>query len=114
MFELEDFDITITGSLYEDIAVHIDQDKTPLEEIEDKLNEPCNMEYILLCSNRWKQIYRVLNVKDLTNRQVCKKIYTFYKHKTYRRLMGDHIWLEGWFYPKPDEPNVFIPTNYGS
>jgi hypothetical protein len=114
MFELEDFDITITGSLYEDIALHIDQHKTPLEEIENKLNERCKMEFIILCSNWWKQTFRVLNVNGFTNREVCNKIYTFYKHKTYRNLMGDHIWLEGWFVAEPDNPNIFRAVNYGS
>ena len=114
MFELSDFDITITGSLYEDIALHIDHHKTPLEEIENKLNEPCNMKFILLCCHWQKHKSRVFNVENLTNRQVCEKVYTFYKHKTYRRLMGDHIWLEGWFVPDPDAPNVFEALMYGS
>lgn len=112
-FELYDFVISINGSIAEDIA-NLICDEITVDEVIDKLNEPCNMDYILLCSNWGKQTYRVLDVKDLSNKQVCNKVYDFYKHKTYRRLMGDHIWLEGWFQPIPDEPNVFKPVLYGS
>ena len=114
MFELSDFTITINSCLAEDKCNHIYFEKRPITEIEDVLDEPCNMDYIILCSNWEKQTYRRLDVRGLSNADVCKKVYAFYKHKTYRRLMGDHIFLEGWFHPLPDEPNVFKPLMYGS
>ena len=114
MFKLSDFTITIDDCLAENIANHIYFEKRPITEIEDVLDEPCNMDYIILCSNWEKQTYRRLDVRGLTNADVCKKVYAFYKHKTYRRLMGDHIFLEGWFHPLSDEPNVFKPLLYGS
>ncbi len=114
MFELSDFTITINSCLCEDKMSHIYFDKCPITEIEDVLNDDCNMDYILLCSNWNKQTYKRLDVRGLSNRDVCNKVYSFYKHKTYRRLMGDHIFLEGWFHPLPDEPNVFKPLMYGS
>jgi hypothetical protein len=116
MFQMKDINILITSNIDEDVKFYKEGNNYQIswDEIEDELNSPCNMEYILLCSNWAKQIYRVFNVKELTNREVCNVIYRFYKHKTYRRLMGDHVWIEGWFTPKPDEPNVFMPLMYGS
>ena len=113
MFELFDFTINIRSSFHSDAASQVSDD-TSVDEILDKLNEPCNMDYILLCSNWAKQTYRAINVKDFTNREVCERVYAFYEHKTHRRLMGDHIFLEGWFHPLPNEPNVFKPLMYGS
>jgi hypothetical protein len=113
MFELSDFTITINSSLPEDIAF-IECNRININEILNILNKDCNMDYIILCSNWEKQTYRRLDVRGLSNAEVCKKVYVFYKHKTYRRLMGDHIFLEGWFIPLPDEPNVFKPLMYGS
>lgn len=109
---MSDFTITVTGTLYEDIANHIYFEKRPIQEIEDVLDEPCNMKWVLLCSNIAKQHYRLFNVENLSNREVCEKIYRFYRHKTYRRLIGDHILMNGWFRPRLEEPDVFEPVNY--
>ena len=114
MFELFDFNITINSSLPEDIAFYIDNNNININEVLNVLNKDCKMDYILLCSNYNKQTYKVIDVRGLSNAEVCEKVYAFYKHKTYRRLMGNHIWLEGWFHPLPDEPNVFKPLMYGS
>ena len=113
MFKMSDFNISIGNSLYEDIAFHIDYHKTPLDEIEDELNKPCNMNYILLCSNYYKDISKVFDVKDLSNRQVCNIIYRFYTHSTIQRMMGDHTFIEGWFIPTKEE-GVFEIMFYGS
>lgn len=114
MFQMSDFTLTIDSCLCEDVAHHIYFDKSPLIEIEQVLDEPCNMGYILLCSNYYRDTYRTLNVRGLTNREVCEKVYTFYKHKTIRKMMGDHIWLEGWFEPVPGVEDMYKPCNYGS
>ena len=116
MFEMKDMSIHILGTIDEDAMFHRELNNWEIhwEEIADELGSPCNMDYILLCTNWAKQTYRRLDVRGLTNRQVCNKISIFYLHKTYRRLMGDHRWIEGWFVPQPDEPNVFRPVMYGS
>lgn len=59
------------------------------------LNEPSELTFVLLCSDWWKQKYRELDFINTTNRQAIHKILTFYKHKTIRRLVGDHIFFEG-------------------
>ena len=116
MFEMTDINIHININIDEDVKFHRELNNYQIswDEIDDELNSPCNMDYILLCSNWAKQTYRAINVKDFTNREVCNVIYRFYRHKTYSRLMGDHRWLEGWFHPLPNEPNVYKPLMYGS
>ena len=116
MFKMEDISIMILSHIDEDVKFYKEEHNYEIswEEIEDELNSPCNMEYILLCSNWNKQTYRRLDVRGLTNAEVCNKISVFYTHKTYRRLMGEHVWIDGWFVPLPDEPNVFKPLMYSS
>ena len=110
---MSEFNITIDASLYEDIAFEMDYHKWSLDNIEDVLAEPCNMNQILLCSNYCNDTWRLLDVAGLTNKEVCEKIYTFYKHKTYSKYMGDHRFIEGWFVPT-DKEGVFKVCNYGS
>jgi hypothetical protein len=59
------------------------------------LNKPSGLTQVLLCSNWWKKNYRLLDFTGTTNKEAIKKVLTFYKHKTYRRLVGDHIFFEG-------------------
>jgi len=108
---MSEFNITIDASLYEDIAFEMDYHKWSLDNIEDVLAEPCGMNQILLCSNYCKDTWRLLDVAGLTNKEVCQKIYTFYKW--FRRNMGDHRYIEGWFDPT-DKEGVYKVSNYGS
>jgi hypothetical protein len=50
---------------------------------------------VLLLSDWLKQKYRLIDFTGTTNEQAIKKILTFYKHKTIRRGVGDHIFFEG-------------------
>jgi hypothetical protein len=67
------------------------------------LNQPSHLTDVLLINNYWggnamdmkKRKYRLLNFTGTTNEEAIKKILTFYKHKTYRRLLSHHIFFEG-------------------
>jgi hypothetical protein len=64
-----------------------------------RLDEPSGLSLILIPSrifmNPLDIRYRVLDFSGTTVRQAFQKILTFYKHKTYRREVGDHIFFEG-------------------
>jgi hypothetical protein len=123
-FQMSDLQITIDGCLSDDIMSYVSCDadiiikekKISVEQfihdIETKLNQPAGLKNLKLCIDWWGQKYRILNVEGLSNRAVCHKIYAFYNHKTYRRMMGDHRWIEGWFI-ETDEKGVY-KTGYGS
>lgn len=66
------------------------------------LNQPSGLTRVLLISNWWEHKTRLLDFTGTTNEEAIKKILTFYKHKTYRRLVGDHIFFEG-FTPTIDD-----------
>lgn len=59
------------------------------------LNEPSNLTGVLLCSNWREQKYRLVDFTGTTIGQAIEKILVFYKHKTYRRMIGDHTFFEG-------------------
>ncbi len=65
------------------------------EEQRLQLNQPSELADVLLCSDWWKQKYRLIDFRGTTNEEAIKKILVFYKHKTFRRLIGDHIFFEG-------------------
>jgi len=104
-FNMKDLTITIyEENVDEVINSHLEcgledfEDKEFVrKQIEQELDKPCGMDFINLMSNYSKYTYRKLSVKGLTNRQVVEKILVFYKHKTFRRCMGNHTFLEGWF-----------------
>jgi hypothetical protein len=80
------FDFMITDEFHE---IEFDDDQ------KDILKHPSGLINVLLISNYWNRKYRLLDFRGTTNEEAIKKILTFYKHKTYRRLMGDHIFYEG-------------------
>ena len=64
-------------------------------EQKELLSMPSELNRVLLCSNWWKKHYRLLDFSGTTNEEAIKKMLTFYKHKTFRRLVGDHLFFEG-------------------
>jgi len=86
---INDFDFTIISPFE-----HIDFDDTQY----GLLKEQSGLTNVLLCSNWWKQKYRLINFTGTTNEEAIKKILIFYKHKTFRRLIGDHVYFEGFTY----------------
>ncbi len=72
------------------------------------LNQPSNLENVLLCSNWDKQTYRTLDFRRTTNEEAIKKILIFYKHKTFRRLIGNHIFFEGFIPFSNDTVIVYL------
>jgi hypothetical protein len=86
------------NTLLNDLTFCITDEFNDIEFTDDQyvlLNLPSELTYVLLCSDWWKQKYRELNFTNTTNKQAIEKILTFYKHKTFRRLIGDHIFFEG-------------------
>jgi hypothetical protein len=67
------------------------------EEQKELLDKPSGLTQCLLCSNYWGKKYRLLDFTGTTCHQAIEKILTFYKHKTYRRLIGDHKFFEGFY-----------------
>lgn len=61
------------------------------------LGNPSGLGQVLLCSDYWGNKYRLLDFTGTTNEEAIRKILRFYKHKTYRRLVGDHTFFEGFY-----------------
>lgn len=61
------------------------------------LSQPSGLTRALLISNYKANKYRELDFTGTTCEQAIKKILTFYKHKTYRRLLGNNIICEGFW-----------------
>jgi hypothetical protein len=94
---------------------HFEDKEFVRKQMEEELDKPCGMDFINLMYNYSKFTYRKLSVKGLTNRQVIEKILVFYRHKTIRRCMGNHIFLEGWFVSVKDlNDGEWIACLYGS
>lgn len=75
----------------------IESQRVPME----RMLEPAGLGKVLLISN-WPDKYRCLDFTGLTNVQAIERIGTFYRHKTIRRMIGDHTQFEG-FQPHTDE-----------
>jgi len=69
------------------------------EPLRKRLDEPSGLSLILIPTRIYMVPldirYRVLDFTGTTVKQAFQKILTFYKHKTYRREVGDHIFFEG-------------------
>jgi hypothetical protein len=93
-YELNNHHFSVV-STYEEVINSINE---PVDEYDEEmflpLDEPSGMGKVLLCSD-WPYKFRLVDFSNTTNRQAIKKILTFYKHKTYRRGIGDHIFFEG-------------------
>lgn len=59
------------------------------------LAEPSGLGMVHLCSNWAKQTYRSVDFSNTTNAEAIQKILTFYRHGTYRRMVGTHIYFDG-------------------
>jgi hypothetical protein len=77
------------------------------EEQRELLKKPSNLTDVLLISDYWGKKYRLVDFTGTTNEEAIKKILTFYKHKTYRRGVGDHIFFEG-FYIKDGKAEIVL------
>jgi len=75
---------------YEEVINSINEDEEPIQ-----LDAPSGLGKVLLCSNWLEQRYRLIDFSNTTNKQAIEKILIFYKHKTYCRGIGDHIFFEG-------------------
>jgi hypothetical protein len=85
---INNFEFNITNE-FADILTEMEEDQKAL------LDKPSGLTQVLLCSNYWDKKYRQVDFTGTTNEEAIKKILTFYKHKTYRRLVGDHTFFEG-------------------
>ncbi len=65
------------------------------EEERTLLSLPSGLSNVLLCSNINTMVNRVLDFEGTTNEEAIKKILTFYSHRTFRRMIGDHIQFSG-------------------
>ena len=65
------------------------------DEQRELLKKPSDLTDVLLISDYWNHKHRLIDFTGTTNEEAIKKILTFYKHKTHRRLVGDHIFFEG-------------------
>ena len=61
------------------------------------LGEPSGLGQVALCRDWWGDKWRLVDFTGTTNEEAIKKILTFYKHKTYRRGVGDHLFFEGFY-----------------
>ena len=85
---INNFEFNITDE-FADILAEMEEDQKAL------LDKPSGLTQVLLCSNYWDKKYRQVDFTGTTNEEAIKKILRFYKHKTYRRLVGDHTFFEG-------------------
>lgn len=60
-----------------------------------QLNKPSGLTSVCLLSDWWNQKTRIVEFSNTTNYEAIVKILTFYKHKTYNRMVGDHKFFEG-------------------
>jgi hypothetical protein len=74
--------------------------------VQTALTKPSNLTKVLLISDYWKDKHRLLDFTGTTVKEAIDKIITFYKHKTYRRLVGDHTFFEGFY--KDSDDNMII------
>ena len=58
------------------------------EEQKGLLNKPSGLAGVILPSNRLKSLFRVVDFTGTTVEEAIKKVLAFYKHKTYRKLVG--------------------------
>jgi hypothetical protein len=71
------------------------------------LSDPSGLGDVLLTSDWWNDKERLVSFKGTTVEQAIEKILTFYRHKTYRRGVGDHIFFEG-FIQNSKESNLLV------
>lgn len=103
-FELNLYEFNITDD-FETIL----KEEFTTEEQKNILKKPSGLtEVLLLTSYKKGNRYRRLDFTGTTNEEAIKKILKFYKHKLYRRQVGDHIYFEGFYYVDMNEPYLAI------
>lgn len=85
---ISNFEFVVTDT-FENILTEMEEDQKAL------LDKPSGLTQVILCSNWRDKKYRKVDFTGTTNEEAIKKILTFYKHKTYRRLIGDHTFFGG-------------------
>lgn len=85
---INNFEFNITNT-FEEVLETMEAEQKAL------LGKPSGLTQVLLCSNWWDKKYRQVDFTGTTNEEAIKKILVFYKHKTHRRLVGDHQFFEG-------------------
>jgi hypothetical protein len=79
-----------------------------------KLNEPSGLGYVLLPKRHFLVPkvdirYRIVDFSGTSVKQAIDKILKFYKHKTFRREIGDHTFFEGFIMEGGDKlPRAFL------
>ena len=83
---MTEFDFIITDD-YDEIEF--------TDEQKELLPKQSGLNYVRLMINWYNPKYQVLDLTGTSNEEVIRIILHFYKHKTRRRLVGDHIFFEG-------------------
>jgi hypothetical protein len=87
-FPINNYEFVITNE-FKDIETKMSREQT------SRLNQPSGLGEVLLRTDYFGGKCRRLDFTGTTNEEAIKKILTFYKHKTFRRMVGDHIFFEG-------------------
>lgn len=85
-----------------------DDDKNAFSETE--LMKPSGLGKVLImsCWNGDSSEYRLLDFTGTTNYEAIEKVLRFYKHKTYRRCIGDHTFFQGFYDAGREFPCAFM------
>ena len=59
------------------------------------LDEAAGLGDILLVTDYWKYRCELVDFTEFTVREAIEQILMFYENKKYRRLIGDHVFFEG-------------------
>jgi hypothetical protein len=59
------------------------------------LNQPSNLKMVSLISDYWNRKNRRIDLTGTTVEEAIKKILEFYTDDKHRRLIGDHVFFEG-------------------
>lgn len=62
------------------------------------MNEPSGLTYVLLYSNYRDRKTRILNFTGTSIEQAIRGILSFYKHRTFRRLLGENVYCNTFLY----------------
>ena len=104
------YEFCVDWSIQEIIDFKTDDadDKNAFSETE--LMKPSGLGKVLImsCWNGDSSKYRLLDFTGTTNYEAIEKVLRFYKHKTYRRCIGDHIFFQGFYDNGAEFPYAFM------